>query len=290
MQYQPNKLHDVLRVKEIYTIHYFKYARGFKAPGESHDFWEFVYIDGGTTEIIADEKKFILKQGEGVFHKPNEYHNILTHDKFANSIIVSFTASGNSLQKLNNKIITLSEYEKELLNRIVLEGSETYSDRLNDMYLAKMNKKADTPYGCEQVIKNTLELLLISIIRGTEHIEKNIIDVPPDNALCAKIVKILKENVYGEITLDEIAAQVFFSKTYIKQVFSKQMHESIMHYYTRLKMEEAKKLLTENELSVTEISYLLKFNSIHYFSRAFKKYEKLSPTEYARSTKLDKLI
>lgn len=154
-----------------------------------------------------------------------------------------------------------------------------------------MNKKPDAPFGGEQIIKNTLELLLISLIRGTESAAPNVMmDVPQNNALCAKIVQILQENVYGTVTLDEIAAKVFFSKTYVKQVFARQMHESVMQYYTRLKMEEAKRLLSENKLSVTQIAYLLRFNSIHYFSRAFKKYENLSPTEYVRSTKLDKLI
>ena len=289
MQYQPNKLHGVLCVKEIYTIHYFKYAREFAAPGESHDFWELVYIDGGAAEIIADERRFILRQGEAVFHKPNEFHNILTHDKFANSVILSFAATGKKLGALKERVFKLSEYEKELLNRIVYEGSKNYSDRLNDMYLLKMNKKPDAPYGGEQIIKNTLELFLISVIRGSETVQ-NVMDLPPHDALCAKIVVILKENIYGTVTLDEIATKVFFSKTYIKQVFARKMRESIMQYYNRLKMEEAKRLLSENKLSVTQIAYALRFNSIHYFSRAFKKYENLSPTEYVRSTKLDKLI
>lgn len=291
MQYQPNKLRSVLCVKEIYTIHYFKYARGFAAKGESHDFWELVYIDGGAAEIVADERRFVLKQGEAVFHKPNEFHNILTHDKFANSVIVSFAGTGRGLDALKERIFTLTDAEKELLNGIVLEGSENFSDRLDDMYLQKMNKKPDAPFGGEQIIKNTLELLLISLIRGTESAAPNVMmDVPQNNALCAKIVQILQENVYGTVTLDEIAAKVFFSKTYVKQVFARQMHESVMQFYTRLKMEEAKRLLSENKLSVTQIAYLLRFNSIHYFSRAFKKYENLSPTEYVRSTKLDKLI
>ena len=179
MQYQPNKLRSVLCVKEIYTIHYFKYARGFAAKGESHDFWEMVYIDGGAAEIVAGERRFVLKQGEAVFHKPNEFHNILTHDKFANSVIVSFAGTGRGLDALEERVFTLTDAEKELLNGLVLEGSENFSDRLDDMYLQKMNKKPDAPFGGEQIIKNTLELLLISLIRGTESAAPNVMmDVP----------------------------------------------------------------------------------------------------------------
>lgn len=289
MEYQPNKLHTVLQIKEIYTIHYFKYARDFQGPGERHNFWELVYIDGGEAEILANEQRFVLKQGEAVLHRPNEYHNIFTHKKYANSAIVSFSCSAKALEQLQKNRFVLSEGEKELLNQIVSEGCEIFSDRLDDVYLLKMNKKPAVPFGSEQIVKNTLELLLISLIRGAKA-ETRFVEILPENALCADIVRLLKQNIYGTLTLDEIAAKMFFSKTYIKRIFSNETGEGIMQHFNRLKMEEAKRLLSENNFTITEIAYRLRFSSVHYFSRAFKKYERLSPSEYARSTKLEKLI
>jgi hypothetical protein len=171
MKYYPNRLSEVIDIKDIYTIHYFKYGRNFTGPGEAHPFWEMVYIDSGVAEIIAGKKRFFLPQGEAVFHKPNEFHNILTHKNYANSVIVSFQGNGKALSKLKNLVSKLTQEEKELLNQIVLEGTHNYSDPLNEIFLAKMTKRPSSPFGADQMIKNTLEMLLISIIRRQEDVQ-----------------------------------------------------------------------------------------------------------------------
>ena len=52
-----------------------------------------------------------------------------------------------------------------------------------------------------------------------------------------------------------------------------------------LKIKEAKKLIRENNYSISQISDMLGYSSIHIFSRAFKKAVGLSPTAYRKSIK-----
>ena len=56
-----------------------------------------------------------------------------------------------------------------------------------------------------------------------------------------------------------------------------------MEYYSKLKIKEAKKLIRESTYSVSEISEMLGYSSIHIFSRAFKKKTGMSPTDYSKS-------
>ena len=56
-----------------------------------------------------------------------------------------------------------------------------------------------------------------------------------------------------------------------------------MEYFSELKIEEAKKLLREDNLSVSQITFKLNYSSIHNFSRAFKKATGFSPTGYKKS-------
>ena len=44
-------------VKRICSIHYFEYTKNFMFSGESHDFWEFVYLDKGEYYIIIGQQK-----------------------------------------------------------------------------------------------------------------------------------------------------------------------------------------------------------------------------------------
>jgi len=92
---------------------------------------------------------------------------------------------------------------------------------------------------------------------------------------------------------------IFFEKKYCENIkFSDVMHiasigennfkkyfkeitgSSVMHYFKKHKIEHAKKLIAQGQLNFTQISQMLGYDSIHYFSRQFKSIEGISPTEY----------
>ena len=60
------------------------------------------------------------------------------------------------------------------------------------------------------------------------------------------------------------------------------MSEHFEAYFTSLKMEEAKRLIQKSDLNFTEISAQLGYDSIHYFSKVFKKHTGLSPSDFAK--------
>ena len=83
---------------------------------------------------------------------------------------------------------------------------------------------------------------------------------------------------------------MFFSKTYVKSVFKKGTGQTIMQYFSSLKIDEAKKLISYNRYTFTEIAYRLGYSSLHYFSRQFKKSTEMTLSEYARSIKVDDVL
>lgn len=289
--YVKTPLSAVINVKAVYTVHYFKYGQKFDFEGEKHDFWEFVYLDSGKAHITANETEFELTQGEAYFHKPNEYHSIRTDNRFANSVILSFECHSPAMRFFENMRTALSDAEKDILSKIVRESSVCFTDKLNDVYLTKMHKSKNTPFGGEQLIKMYIEQLLISIYRNHTAIADNT-RLNPKNAgeLTDRIKEILEENVYSSVSLSDISARLFFSKTYIKTVFKKNTGMTVMQYFTSIKTDEAKKLISCDKYTFTEIAYKLGYSSLHYFSRQFKKITNMTLTEYARSIKVDNVL
>ncbi|MBE7083775.1 MAG: AraC family transcriptional regulator [Clostridiales bacterium] len=290
-----NNLYSPVNVTGIYTIHYFKYGRNFKFKGERHDFWEMVYIDSGNAKVIADDKEFSLKQGEAFFHKPNELHTIYTDDDFANSAIISFECKSRSIKQIAGKIFSFDDYEKSLLNKIVHEAKISYVDKLNDVYLTKMTKRTSAPFGGEQIIKNNTELLIVSLLRKEESQYKFAEELSlnlSSNKIVENVQKILFDKLDNaeNINLDEISYKLGFSKSYIKSQFKKQTGSSVIQYYIDLKIDRAKKLLSQQKFTVSEIADSLGFSSVYYFSRQFKLYTDMSPTEYANSIKADNVL
>lgn len=293
--YVKNSLKSIIKINGIYTVHYFKYGKNFTVAPEKHDFWEMVYVDSGEVGIIADDKEFTLKQGEAFFHRPNELHTIYTNNSFGNTAIISFESPSRMINYFAEKIFVFGDFEKNLLAKVIKETPKCFSDKLNEIYLTKMTKRKDAPVGSEQIIKNCIELMLLSLLRGKEKeenvkkITENVANLHSDK-IVINIIKLLNDRLYTSIDLDTIAKELFFSKTYIKTVFKKHMGTSIIQYYILLKIEESKKLISQNKYTYTEIAYMLGFNSVHYFSRLFKSHTQMTPSEYSKSIKADNLL
>ena len=116
MEYVTTLLKEVLSVKKTVSVHYFEFASDYIYEGEKHDFWEFLYVDKGVVEVMADTKGYKLKQGEMIFHKPNEFHNVWANGKVApNIVVISFECKSPAMKFFENKIISIGDHEKNLL-------------------------------------------------------------------------------------------------------------------------------------------------------------------------------
>ena len=72
--YESITLKEELHIRKIYSIHYFEYMKDYVFDGESHDFWEFVFVDSGNLFVTAGDQEVLLASNEMIFHKPNEFH------------------------------------------------------------------------------------------------------------------------------------------------------------------------------------------------------------------------
>ena len=293
--YVKSQLTSPIKVTGIYTVHYFKYGRNFHFKGERHNFWEMVFLDSGSAKLQAEDQEITLNQGEAYFHKPNELHTIHTEEKFANSVIISFECKSRAIKLLAGKVFVFDEYQKSLLSKIITETKLNYADKLNEVYLLKMTKKENSLFGGEQIIKNCIELLLISLLR-TDNAQKVTTTEETLNFSSNNIVSSVKNILYSKlesatnINLNEISFQLGFSKSYVKSQFKKQTGTSIIQFYINLKIDKAKKMLSQQKYSVSEIADSLGFSSVYYFSRQFKMHTDMSPTEYVNSIKADNVL
>ena len=73
------------------------------------------------------------------------------------------------------------------------------------------------------------------------------------------------------------------SESTIKSLFSLYQTGGIINYCNGLKIKEARKLIREGNYNFAQISNLLHFDTPQYFSKCFKKYTKMTPSEYQRS-------
>lgn len=111
-KFQSTTLKKEIAIDKIFTIHYFEYQSDFYFEGETHNFWEFLYVDKGEVCVTADTTQFFLKRGDIIFHKPNEFHNLRAYGNTApNLVVISFSSTSPAMQFFNNKLLKCGETE-----------------------------------------------------------------------------------------------------------------------------------------------------------------------------------
>jgi len=100
-----------------------------------------------------------------------------------------------------------------------------------------------------------------------------------------KAEKILKENLNGIFPgIDGVAKKVSLSESTLKRYFKKVFHKSLHEYYLELKMEHAKRLMLEKNVTVNEVASILSYKKVSSFIETFKKHHGYSPGQLKRKS------
>ncbi len=288
--YQPLLPRRAVQIDALFSLHYFKYVNNFAGVAERHNFWEAVYVDDGEVEILAGEKTLMLHKGEMVFHAPNELHNVFARGCFASVLIFSFSCHGPDVNLLQGRIFPVGQTERRLLAALFEAGAHAFCGPYDLLDQKQLARNPHAPYGAEQLYVNLLENLLLVLLGSLlppaglqPPVAQPQLEPQADKELVAALHLLLAQHVYGNLSLRDICRATSFSKSYLEKRFKQQTGLSVMAYYRRLKTDEAKRLISRNCYTVTEISEKLGFSSVHYFSRVFKANTGMSPTSYAKS-------
>lgn len=95
-----------------------------------------------------------------------------------------------------------------------------------------------------------------------------------------KALKYIQQHYAQEITLDDIAGRSGFSIYYFCKMFKKYYNSSFTDYLSTIRIERAKVLLRDPQMNIKEITQMIGYVDPNYFTRVFKKYEGITPTEY----------
>ncbi len=295
MAYISTRLKKEFEITEIITIHYFEYLKNFVFHGESHDFWEFLYVDKGTVMVQAASEHYQLHAGDMIFHRPNEFHALKAMGrKSPNLVAISFLCNSPSMDLFTGKVTTLSSIEKTLIAQIISEARTAFSTPLHIPSIEQVKLSTSAPFGSQQLILLYLEQFLIHIkrhhcdddkVKSLPSVTKHSWDSSNKSYVFEQILHYLQLHICEQIKISDICNEFSISRSTLHSLFHKNKNCGVIDYFIYMKIERAKEIIRDGNMNITEIAYFLSYNSLQHFSKQFKKLTGMSPTEYISSVK-----
>ena len=294
MAYKSVVLEDSVTINRIISVHYFQYMSDFSFPGESHDFWELVCVDRGEIDALAGDRRLTLKKGNILFHKPNEFHNVLTNGKVSPSLVViGFECHSPAIKPFEDQLMSVQDTEKELMAQIIVEARNTFSGRLDDPYQEELIFNSEPlTFGSAQLISHYLEQLMIHLYRRyfsyslPVRSSRFLAEASSGNDTYNRIVRYMEEHLGERMTIDRICRDNLVGRSQLQKLFRGTKGCGVIEFFSMMKIDTAKQMIRDNQLNFTQIADRLGYNSIHYFSRQFKQITTMTPSEYATSIRL----
>ena len=258
-----------LDISEIYTKFYQEKGTNYNFSGEKHSYWELTYVDKGELLTTIDGVSYHLKQGDLIFYAPMQFHTQSTFEKISSSYLtINFKMNFNHADLLCNKIFSLKRDSYFIVTKLIeeLSNDNLYSNDLSLCYL-------------KQLIIQMLRLNNSHFhSKPTTHMQQTY-----ENELLNDILLYIDDNIYEKISVSTLCEHFCISTSMLHSLFRKNMNNTAKNYINELKLSKSKELIRNSTHTLSEISEMLGFSSIHYFSKKFKSYFNISPTEYSKS-------
>ncbi len=249
-----------------------KFSKDFSFSGESHDFWEIVFVRDGKLEVTEDEKVYWLSGGDIVFHAPMEFHRLKSGANTLPKVInLSFKAGGTVPDELSSGVFKLDVVEKKEFVQVFQLAKELFDN-------------PDLDGLATQEVADILSAFILRLCRNNK--SKQQLSSSARAMAYRRVVETMEKEIYKNLSLAEIAEMNFMSVSYVKVLFERYAGVSPKNYYTNLRLAESVKLLNEG-LSIREISEKMNFSSPNYFSAFFKKHTDMTPMQFKNKNKFD---
>ena len=113
-------------------------------------------------------------------------------------------------------------------------------------------------------------------------------ELKSNNEYVSKIFHYVAEHLNEKISLKDVAKHVHLSKEYTAYIFKKETGMTFSTYVNEQKITLSKKLIVNENMTLNEISVHLNFVNYDYFSKTFKRYTGISPSEYRSISMVNK--
>ena len=264
------------------TYHIENRGQSFQIPVHWHDELEIIYVKSGFLTVNISGENYIGKPGDAFVVSPGNLHFMGSHtgtvDYFTFLFPLKYIAFRTD-DMLDDKLIEPLNSGHLMISPEIKDTVKEQCEQLAGVYAAEIDESESKITG--QIKKKIILLQFIHELWKKGFIVEN--DTTGRNTVEKEMVSYIQQNYMGKILLREFGEQFHLSEKYISRYFKEHFHITLSQYVTYLRLEHAKQMLQETDISVTEVAMQSGYQNISYFIRSFKKTYGVSPLKYRKS-------
>ncbi len=98
--------------------------------------------------------------------------------------------------------------------------------------------------------------------------------------LIDKIIEYINENYASSLTMRDVAAAFYLNPSYFCKLFKEETGKTFTNYLMSIRVDNAKRLLTDSSMKLYEIASAVGYTNVQYFSTVFKEVEGITPSQF----------
>lgn len=245
-------------------------------PHEHHNVHQIFFIMRGKVSIRINDKKYLIDRPTAIFVNNFETHSFTAESESFARFCISLSPPMVKQELKSDKLASIvSNRPANFCHAIDISKIEPFLFQL----LSELLKERTSGY--REFTENASNLLRCIFVALYRHSPKSF---PFDDNSIYSTVQIIKQSIENDLSeersLEKLAEEFHVSQFYLAHAYKQITGYSIKNYRMHCRIAEARELLTNTTMSVSDISDRVGFPDTSNFSKYFKKKEGYTPSKY----------
>ncbi len=252
-----------------------KYFQYWENELHSHSYYQIIAVLKSGGRITLGEETIPMQDRQVLLIRPHTIHSIIREEQEPQPQLmdIKFTVADEQLARDLNRLPAVLDVD--------FGRFQYYFDHI----LRESAQAAPYSYNCVCYYFGLTLVLLLRSQRPQTGLPRpdQLQELPTGRTTgvdMTAVIRYIQENYITPITLEDLAKVASVSKSTLILAFKQTLNTTPNKYINQVRLGKAKELLLTTNSNISEISEMVGFQSLHYFSRYFKNHEQVSPVEY----------
>jgi len=254
-----------------------------RRPSGTRD-WVITYTQSGAGHFRLGTDGYICRAGDVVILPPGTPHDYGTDQSVAlwDFYWAHFSPRAAWLEWLKLEealpgILRQSIADLAVAQRVVLAFERVLRDNVSGANVPLTQSTSNLSHWQKELAENALEEVLLLVAQ--QHAQQS---APPMDTRISLALQYMAQHLREPLSVEGLARLAGLSPSRLAHLFKQQVGASIIDTLLALRLKQAARLLRFSSLNVQQVATEVGFQSAFYFSRQFKTFFALSPSDYRR--------